>query len=292
MSATGHAHGDVERDRRTFLPLTLTEQPARPGELPVLVGELPDASFLTDTDGRPTTGVLAAAVDSIGGLANGLAVLPDWTVTTNLTLRRAPSAVVGPQGTGPLTLRAEVLRRGRSAAVCRVATTDAGGIEVATAWMTSAVLQPEEGPPRFERPLHREALALADDPAVVPRLEEFFDLQPGPHPGEGLLYITPERRNRWGILFGGGVAVLIDATAASAVSGTPVGTPSPDHVVTDLVIHYLSPGRVGPVAATAERLGRHGRDEMVKVELRDTGADDRPLTTAVATVRRVSPRRS
>jgi acyl-coenzyme A thioesterase PaaI-like protein len=285
-TGTGHGRAEIGGDKRMFLPMTTTEQPARPGDLPVLVGELPDLAFLTDGSGHPTTGVLASAIDSIGGLACGLAVLPGWIVTTNLTLRRAPSALTGRQGTGPLTLRAQVMRRGRSAAVARVSTNDADGIEVATGWVTSAVLDPEEGPPVLERPFRRTILPMTEDPAAAPRLEEYFGLQPGSAPGEGWLDITAERRNSWGILFGGGVAVLIDAAATSAAAGIPVGRPAPDHVVTDLLIHYLSPGRVGPVVATTERLGAHGRDEMVKVELRDTGADDRPLTTAVATVRR------
>jgi acyl-coenzyme A thioesterase PaaI-like protein len=286
--STEHRVSDVGKDRRMFLPMAIREQPPGPGGLPILVGELPALACLTDAAGHPTTGVLAAAVDSIGGLCSGLAVLPGWIVTTNLTLRRAPSALIDPQGTGPLTLRSEVLRRGRSAAVSRITTTDASGVEVATAWMTSAVLEPEEGPPQLERPFHRTTSPLTDDPADAPRLEEYFGLYPGREPGEGCLDITSERRNNWGILFGGGVAVLLDATATSAVSGIPVGTPSPEHVVTDVVIHYLSPGRVGPVIAIAERLGAHGREELVKVDLRDAGADDRPLTTSVATVRHLA----
>lgn len=276
----------VGHDRRAFLPMSLREATGTTDALPVLVGELPDLAFVTDDDGRVGTGVLAAAIDSIGGLSNGLAVLPRWIVTTNLTMRRTPAALTGEAGTGPLVLRSEVLRTGRSAAVSRVTVTDARDVEVATSWITSAALEPEDGPPPIERPFHRVTLPLFDDLAANPRLDEFFGLEHGTAPGVGQLEITKERRNAWGILFGGGVAVLLDAAAVSAASGIPVGTPSPDHVVTDLVIHYLSPGRVGPVVATTQSLGTHGRDELVKVELVDTGADDRPLTTAVATVRR------
>ncbi|HEY6532116.1 MAG TPA: hotdog domain-containing protein [Acidimicrobiales bacterium] len=273
---------------RGFLPSTIAERPAGGHSLPVLDLQVPALVALTDPTGRMSTGVLATALDNVGGLSCGLAVLPGWVMTTNLTMRRAPSALTGHQGTGAVSLRAEVLHTGRSAAVARVVTTDAAGVEIATGFLTCAVVAPEGGPPDIDRPVRMTTAALTDDPGEAPRLEEFFGLEPGTAPGEGHLAITPVRRNPWGILYGGGIAVLLEATATSAVSGLPVGTPSPGHVVTDLVIHYLSPGRVGPVVATAERLGRHGRDELVKLEVRDTGADDRPLVTAVTTVRWLS----
>jgi acyl-coenzyme A thioesterase PaaI-like protein len=61
--------------------------------------------------------------------------------------------------------------------------------------------------------------------------------------------------------------------------------PGPDHVTSDLIVHYLSPARVGPVVATAELVGGHGREHLVRVTVRDHGADDRLLVLAVVTVR-------
>ena len=273
--------------RRGFLPFTLAERSDGVGDLPVLEGEVPDLACLVDGAGRMSTGVLATALDNVGGLTCGLAVLPGWIVTTNLSMRRAPSALSGRQGLGPVTVRAEVLRAGRSAAVARVTTTDAHGVEIASGFITCAVLEPEDGPPHIERPVRMTTETLTDDPDDALRLEDFFGVDDGPVPGEGRLVVTHERRNPWGILYGGGVVVLIEATAASAVTGAPVSQPVPDVVITDLVVHFLSPGRVGPVVATSERLGSSGRDELVRVDLHDSGADDRPLATAVVTVRRI-----
>ena len=180
-----------------------------------------------------------------------------------------------------------MLRAGRSAAVARITATDQRDGQVATGWITCAALTPENGPPEHARPFHRLLHPLDDDPAACPRLEEFFGVRPGADPTEGWLDVTEPRRNLWGILLGAGVAVLIEHTALGAVAGVPVGQPTPDLVVTDAVIHYFSPGRVGPVVARATPVGGRDREEIVKVDLLDTGADDRPLTTAVVTVRRV-----
>ncbi|HEY6531146.1 MAG TPA: hypothetical protein VIY72_02495 [Acidimicrobiales bacterium] len=287
MTDTTYGARQIDREERRFLPTEVFEQPEDPNGLPVLDLHLDDLPFLTDAEGRITTGALLAACDSVGGLACGLAVLPRWIVTTNLTVRRAPSALHDGRGTGPLRIRADVLRAGRSAAVARLSTFDRDDVEVATGWITSAALVPEDGPPQHARPFHRKLHPLSDDPSACPRMEDFFGVRAGASSTEGWLDLTEPRRNMWGILLGAGVAVLIEHTALAAVAGVPVGDPTPHHVLSDLVIHYLSPGRVGPVVATAELIGRHGADDMVKLDLRDVGADDRPLTTAVATVRRV-----
>jgi uncharacterized protein (TIGR00369 family) len=245
--------------------------------------EAPD--HLVDADGRTPTGVLAALCDSIGGMACGLASLPDWIVTTNLTLRRPPSSMESGAGGGPLQLDTEVLRRGRSAVVSRTVVTDASGGEVGTAWMTAAVLTPAGGPPAVTRPVRPRQQPTPDDPAYRTRPHEFFALAAGRRPGEVALHLSERMRNPWGILHGGGVAVLLEAAASSAAADVATGRALPEVAVTDLVVHYLSPGRVGPVHATATALGTRGRDHLVRVSVRDHGADDRPVALAVATVR-------
>jgi acyl-coenzyme A thioesterase PaaI-like protein len=287
VTDTGYRSRRIDAEGRRYLPTEVIEQDAGPTGLPVLDLHLHDHQFLTDDDGRLTTGALLGAFDSVGGLACGLAVLPRWIVTTNLTLRRSPGALHGSGGTGPVRIRSEVLRAGRSAAVAQLTASDERGEAVATGWITSAALTPEEGPPDHVRPFHRVLHPLDDDPSACPRLEEFVGVGAGADPTEGWLEVTEPRRNLWGILLGAGVAVLIEHTALGVVAGVPVGQPTPDHVVSDAIIHYFSPGRVGPVAATATTIGGRGREAIVKVDLRDTGADDRPLTTAVVTVRRV-----
>jgi uncharacterized protein (TIGR00369 family) len=103
--------------------------------------------------------------------------------------------------------------------------------------------------------------------------------------GEVALDIVERIRNPWGILHGGAMTVLADTAARSAVAGTPALEPTPGLVTSDLITHYLSPGRVGPVVAAARVLGRRGHEHLVRVTVRDHGAADRLLVEAVVTVR-------
>jgi len=268
-----------------YLGMAVTELSDGTQPLAVLRGPFPAPAHITDADGRTPTGVLAALVDSIGGLASGIACVPDWIVTTNLTLRRAPAALSGPTGTGPLQLDTEVLRRGRSAVVTRTAVSTPDGTAVATGWMTAAVLTPTGGPPVIERPVRPVTLAPVEDPAFTTAPPEFFSMRDGRAPGEVALDIVERIRNPWGILHGGAMTVLADTAARSAVAGTPALEPTPGLVTSDLITHYLSPGRVGPVVAAARVLGRRGHEHLVRVTVRDHGAADRLLVEAVVTVR-------
>lgn len=268
-----------------YLGMAVTELSDGTQPLAVLRGPFPAPAHITDADGRTPTGVLAALVDSIGGLASGIACVPDWIVTTNLTLRRAPAALSGPTGTGPLQLDTEVLRRGRSAVVTRTAVSTPDGTAVATGWMTAAVLTPTGGPPVIERPVRPVTLAPVEDPAFTTTPPEFFSMRDGRAPGEVALDIVERIRNPWGILHGGAMTVLADTAARSAVAGTPALEPTPGLVTSDLITHYLSPGRVGPVVAAARVLGRRGHEHLVRVTVRDHGAADRLLVEAVVTVR-------
>lgn len=269
-----------------YLGMAVTELTDGTEPLALLRGPFAAPGHITDADGRTPTGVMAALVDSIGGLSSGIACVPDWIVTTNLTLRRSPAALAGPSGTGPLQLDTEVLRRGRSAVVTRTVVTTAGGEVVATGWMTAAVLTPTGGPPAITRPVRPVTLEPIADPAFASDPHTFFGLRAGAEPGVVALDIIERIRNPWGILHGGAMTVLADVAAASAVAGTPALEPTPGLVTSDLIAHYLSPGRVGPVVATATVLGPRGREQLVRVTIRDHGADDRLLVEAVVTVRR------
>jgi acyl-coenzyme A thioesterase PaaI-like protein len=268
-----------------YLGMAVSELGDGTEPLAVLQGPFDAPDHVTDAEGRTPTGVLAALVDSIGGLASGIASMPDWIVTTNLTLRRSPATLSGPSGTGPLVLDTEVLRRGRSAVVTRTAVSTAEGTPVATGWMTCAVLTPTGGPPPITRPVRPFPPEPVDDPAFALPPDGFFGLREGTGPGVVALDIIGRVRNPWGILHGGAMTVLSDVAARSAVAGTPALEPTPGLVTSDLITHYLSPGRVGPVVASAEVLGRRDREHLVRVIIRDHGADDRLLVESVVTVR-------
>ena len=253
--------------------------------LPRTRGHFPGNPYTLDTDGRLGTDLLTCIIDSIGGMTSGLASLPEWIVTTNLMVRRAPDALVGDRGTGPLTLDTQVLRRGRSSVVTRVDVTDEADAVVATSWMSCAILTPANGPPPFTRPVRPFERDVPNDPIFSSPPHEFFNLSAGDRAGIVQLSVEQRLRNPWGILHGGSSAVVLDAAARSLVLGRPLVGNTPDAIVTDLAVHYLSPGRVGPIVATASSAGRRGPDHLVRVEVRDQGADDRLMALAMTTVR-------
>jgi acyl-coenzyme A thioesterase PaaI-like protein len=257
--------------------------PDRPDGPPLLVAELPALDHLVDASGTASTGALVAAVDVIGGLVNGLAVLPDWVVTTNLTYRRvAPTAGDAPDG--PLTLTARHLRKGRTSSVGSTTVTRADGTQVATAVVTSAVLTPAAGPPSHARPFQGVDFEVPDLERYRSSPERFVGIGPGARPDEVRFEVLPHLRNPWDIIQGGATAVAADAAARHAVAAA-TGVDPDALIATDLVVHFVSPGRTGPVRARGEVLGGRADDHLVRVLVADEGADDRTIVVAVATVR-------
>jgi uncharacterized protein (TIGR00369 family) len=226
--------------------------------------------------GGLVTGGLLTSVDSLAGLLAGLAVLPQWTVTTSLMLQVHRLAQVG-----PLRLHGRVLRQGRSSVVAAVVIVDEGAmdVEVATATVTCAALDPGSKAPRFDRPV---VIPMAPvDPHPLP-VEEFFCIEPGSGPVTRM-ELAPHLRNFWGILHGGAVATLADVAARRAAEGDQSGR----MVATQVVLHYLSPGRVGAIEAHGDVLGSRRDGTVVRVAVHDVGQDHRLVSLASVTVRHV-----
>jgi acyl-coenzyme A thioesterase PaaI-like protein len=276
MRGVGMAH---------YLPMPIIEIGDGSAALPTTRGSFTAPSHVVDADGRLESGMLASLTDSIGGLTSGLACLPDWIVTTNLSMRRSSDALTGARGTGNLTVDTQVMRRGRSSVVTRSTVTDGDNHEVATSWMTCAVLTPAGGPPPFVRPVTLNSYEPNPDPLFLQSPEEFFALEAGDAPGMLLLQPAPHLRNPWGILHGGSVAHLLDNAARCAVAGTRDPGPTPGIIVSDLTIHYMNPGRDGPIVAAATVIGGTDEDILVRVTAHDAGAENRLMNAAVMTVR-------
>ncbi len=270
-------------------------------ELPVLVGTAGHLLHLRGPHGGIHAGALLALADSTAGPANGLAVLPRWVVTTNLTMRTVRAEQVG-----PLRVTARVLRRGRHAAVAEFTVHDdrvhddgvheegrrgpgeeatateaaARGVGpsalVAVGRLTSAALEPEGGPPPLPRPLH-----LSTPPVSSP--VPWGELIGTRRDHDAVrLPVTDDVRNPWGIVHGGATAALVDVAALHAAGHDGAG---PRSFTADVALHYLAPGRVGPLRADARVLARRPDGRAVDVVVHDEGADDRIVASAVATVR-------
>lgn len=238
----------------------------------------PADAHLLGPGGGVRAGALLTMIDNVGGLSAGLASLPDnWVVSTSMMLRTARLGAPG-----PLHLSSHVIRAGRASVVTEVQVTGGDGLPVAGAVLTSAVLAPDGGAPEWDRPISiRYGPDDADD---LPPILEWIGIRTE-RTATGAVAsaeLTDALRNPWGILHGGVTATLIDAAGAAAVHDAT----GREAATADCTLHYLAPGRVGPVAARATLLGSRPDGHVVRVDVHDVGAD-RLFAAAITTVREV-----
>ncbi|MFL6239734.1 MAG: PaaI family thioesterase [Actinomycetes bacterium] len=93
--------------------------------------------------------------------------------------------------------------------------------------------------------------------------------------------IRDDLRGPVGSLEGGVVSTLVDVAGASAAAVAMQAMVA----TADMTVHFLAPGRVGPVRATGVPLRIGSDNAVVEVKVIDTGKDDRLMATALLTIR-------
>ncbi len=273
--AGGRLHDpQTGRDVSRYVRVGLREVDSADGT-PRVVGRAPASAHLRGPGGEVRAGALLTMLDNVGGLCGGLAALPDgWVVSTNLSARTLRTAHVG-----PFRIDAGVLRQGRASVVTAVRIHDEGAHDalVVDGVLTSAILVPENGPPRWTRPMVLEPGEPPPEP--VPPITDWLGARPVDDTTLEMP-LTETLRNPWGILHGGAVAALVDLAAEHVTGG----------ITTDVVLHFLAPNRTGPVRATARPVGTtpirpRADGTVLRVELRDEGAD-RVTALAIVTAAR------
>ena len=92
--------------------------------------------------------------------------------------------------------------------------------------------------------------------------------------------MRPDLVNNAGMLQGGIVATIIDCAAGMAASRA---SGSLKTFTADMNVHFLAPGKIGPVRAVGTVL-RQGKTSVVtEVRVYDVGADDRLMSVATLT---------
>lgn len=232
--------------------------------------------------GHARLGVLATLVDAAGGECAVRAASPYWVATSDLVLH-----VARPLRSGALLAVPEVLRRTRATIVLEVTLREggSGGEAAGLATMTFAVLPARSEVQRMGagRDEPRTEFARADSQLDAPFLERIGARVVDAPEGRVELPLSPYVGNSLGGLQGGVVAALADLSAeclAAASTGGPC-------VTTDLALNYLALGRVGPLRTRGRLLRREpAGGALVRVELRDAGAEDRLVAVASATAQR------
>ena len=93
-----------------------------------VAGRIPREPSLTDRDGNLRTAAVLMGVDMTCGMAGGLGVLPNWTVTADADVH-----LVGACRVGPLRVDATNVRAGRSMSVVEARAVDEGAVRTGCA---------------------------------------------------------------------------------------------------------------------------------------------------------------
>lgn len=222
-----------------------------------MAGTASVAEHLRGPDGSVRPAVLATAADVLAGIPACRATAPRLALTLDIAVR----TLARPAGE-QVAVDARVLKVGRNTVATEATFTDpATGALVACGYLT---FMPSPRPQDLPPP-GLDSMATTGTLAVP--LAEHVGARVT---GDGTAEIDhrPFVTQASGALQGGIVALLAEL-AAESLAGRPV---------LDLDVRYLATIRRGPGRATAEWRG----DDLVRVEVRDAGADDRLAAVVMA----------
>lgn len=233
---------------------------------------LDDGAFVIEVTVRPEVlvhgvvraSVLAYAVDVLAGVPLDVGS-PDWSFTTDLSIRSVPMPAPD-----HITATRTVLRTGGRSSTTYADLRSDDGTLVATGVAGFAVVpRKDTDPPKPEITLEWIADHLRDHHELEAPLRDEAGIRIVDAAG-GIVEIdlVPRVQNPAGTLQGGMVALVAEAAAEDLVA-TQCGAPV---VVTDLDLRYLARSGAGPIR-TRTRLLVPGPEATVQVELVDTSTD-------------------
>lgn len=238
--------------------------------------------FLSDR-GSMHVGIIATLIDILGGTLSFRAVYPDWAATSNLLVYTS-----APATSGTLSAHAAVLRAGSTTIVIQVNIyieipgSEQPGKTIGSATLTFSRLPRKEynldsdlnkgsrvkfdfnieGPGLSQPYLDKVGIRIIDDSAGIVELG-----------------MSNYIRNSFNALQGGAFALLADVAgqiAARRATGKAF-------ITSDLSIHYLSQGKVGPFRTKTE-VQRITEDTVLsRIEVVDCGAKNRLISVAMNT---------
>jgi uncharacterized protein (TIGR00369 family) len=236
----------------------------------------------TDRGGMQV-GVIATLLDILGGALSIRTVHPDWAATADLTVHTTGRAV-----TEKVSAVASLIRAGSTMVVIemdiRAAKQDASGdwTSIGCGLISFSRLPRREDTIKIEfgaEETNAYQFAIKGSGLKRPYLEEIGARILDEAGGVVELVMSDYVRNSFGALQGGILAILADVSgqhAARSVTGRPM-------VTSDLEIHYLSQGKIGPFKTGARVVRVTHETVLIRIEIRDGGAGDRILGVAMNT---------
>jgi uncharacterized protein (TIGR00369 family) len=235
-----------------------------------------DEHVCTDV-GSVRAGVLATLVDVISGEQSAKAVRPDWIATSDLVLH-----LTAPARRGTVYATPNIIRQGRTTVVIEVSLGHAPrettlGLATLTFSRIPARTEVQTMDERAE--VRRTDFATDDSGLGAPYPTRLGARMLDPTTGAAEMPVTPYNANSIGALSGGAMATLIDLSAEAV--GRAHG--DADWVTTDFAIHYLAPGRHGPITTSARPLRTDTASTLTRIEVHDQGAGNRLIAVATTT---------
>ncbi len=242
--------------------------PIAPGTIQMFVNDIPFGFDVADNDvdmvgdatitdalrypgsGLPRASVLATIADCMVGIPACLSTAPKLAVTLDIAVHN-----VATHCGDRLEIAGEIVKQGRSTVSGEVRFRDAKTKSlVAHSFVTlMASPRPQDLAPQLLRSMRTTGSMTSSFPDLV----GVRTVAPGVAEIELVAFVMQASQSLQGGLFG-----LLAEVAAESLTSAPV---------LDLDIRYLSAVRVGPGRATATLLG----DDLVRVEVRDGGNDNR-----------------
>ena len=242
---------------------------------------------LRSASGHVEIGALATLADATAGGLAALAASPGWIATSDLTLHLA-----GPVSARRVIAHGRVLRRGKSKIVLAVDLESDQGSPLGIATMSFSVLPRRDGNPIMvsssEATTHSflPSDGHLDDAAAEGHIHEAIGLSMIADVVGGVeTDMTEYVVNTLGAMQGGAVATLGAQSASSAVQASTGSNELFECM--DLVITYLSLGKVGPIRASAVVTQVSSDWGTARVEIRDSGSENRLMAIVAATAVRV-----
>jgi acyl-coenzyme A thioesterase PaaI-like protein len=200
--------------------------------------------------GLPRASVLATIADCMVGIPACLATAPKLAVTLDIAVHN-----VATHCGDRLEIAGEIVKQGRSTVAGEIRFVDAATKDlVAHSYVTlMASPRPQDLAPQMQRSMRTTGSMTIPFPEFV----GIRTTAPGVAEIELVEFVKQASQSLQGGLFG-----LLAEVAAESLTRAPI---------LDLDIRYLSAVRVGPGRATATLLG----DDLIRVELRDSGNNDR-----------------
>jgi len=224
-------------------------------------------------------GTLGMLIDVAAGAYATRAVAPNWVATCDMVVNQfaAPHA-------GVIAACPRLLRHGKSTIVVEVDVTSESqpDVLIGMGTVTFSILESRS---EFQRTdpsddYMRSEFAVEGSGLVQPVLDRIGASVVDVCAGEVVLALSPYVGNTLGALQGGVLTMLLDYSAECA--GRSVG--ERDWVTHDLIVHFLSLGKAGPLRSRARILKTSSHGAKLRVEVHDEGKDNRLVSVATADV--------